>query len=129
MARTPIHSGGAPAALGPYSQAIDADPYVYFSGQTPVDPATGELVAGGVDVQTNRVFDNLFLVLEAAGLTPHDVVKVNAYLTDMANDFGVMNAVYKTRFEEPYPARTTVGVAALPYGASVEIEMIARRPG
>ncbi len=128
MSRMPIHSAEAPAALGPYSQAIDADPFVYLAGQTPVDPATGELVEGGIDVQTNQVLDNLFTVLAAAGLTADDVVKVNAYLTDLPNDFAAMNAVYKTKFAEPYPARTTVGVAALPYGAKVEIELVARRP-
>lgn len=127
MARHAHHSDHAPTAVGPYSQAVDADPLVYLAGQTPIDPATGKLVEGGIAEQTERVFDNLFAVLAAAGLTPADVVKVNCYLTDLANDFAGMNAVYATRFEAPYPARTTIGVAALPVGASVEIELIARR--
>jgi 2-iminobutanoate/2-iminopropanoate deaminase len=118
---------GAPAPLGPYAPAVFADPFVYLAGQTPVDPATGLLVDGDITVQTERVFDNLFAVLAAAGLTPDDVVKVNVYLTDMPNDFAAMNAVYARRFNAPYPARTTVCVAGLPAGASVEIEMVARR--
>ncbi len=113
-------------AVGPYSHAIDSDGVVFCSGQTPLDPSTGKLVEGGVDAQTHRCFDNLLAVLEGAGLGPDDVVKVNVYLTDM-DDFAVMNEAYATRFTEPFPARTTIGVAALPLGASVEIEMIARR--
>lgn len=127
MSRTVFHSDDAPKAVGPYSQAVDADPMVYLAGQTPIDPATGKLVEGGISEQTERVFDNLFAVLAAAGLTPDDVVKVNCYLTDLASDFAGMNAVYHSRFAAPFPARTTVGVAALPVGASVEIELIARR--
>jgi 2-iminobutanoate/2-iminopropanoate deaminase len=127
MSRIAIHSDNAPAAVGPYSQAVVTDPYVYLAGQTPIDPATGKLVDGGITAQTEQVFDNLFAVLAAAGLTPDDVVKVNCYLSDLGNDFAEMNAVYKTRFDAPYPARTTVGVAALPVGASVEIELVARQ--
>jgi len=129
MSRIVHHSAAAPAAIGPYSQAVDADPLVYLAGQTPIDPATGELVPGDVGAQTERVFDNLFAVLAAAGLTPDHVVKVNCYLTDLVNDFAAMNEVYGRRFTAPYPARTTVGVAALPKAAAVEIELIARRPG
>jgi 2-iminobutanoate/2-iminopropanoate deaminase len=125
MQRTPISSPTA-TAVGPYSHGVDADPYVFLSGQTPIDPETGDLVAGGVDAQTHRCFDNLFAVLADGGLTPDNVVKVNVYLADM-DDFSEMNAVYAKRFSEPYPARTTVGVAALPLGASVEIELVARR--
>jgi 2-iminobutanoate/2-iminopropanoate deaminase len=91
-----------------------------------VDPASGHLVQGDVEVQTNRVFDNLKAVLEDAGLTMDDVVKCNVYLTDMAN-FAAMNKAYATRFDAPYPARTTVAVAGLPLGAQVEIELVARR--
>ncbi len=127
MSRIAVHSDNAPAAVGPYSQAVVTDPYVYLAGQTPIDPTTGKLVEGGITAQTERVFDNLFAVLAAAGLTPDDVVKVNCYLTDLGNDFAEMNAVYKTRFDAQYPARTTVGVAALPVGASVEIELVARQ--
>jgi 2-iminobutanoate/2-iminopropanoate deaminase len=128
VARQVVAAAGAPKALGPYSQAVVTDPYVYLAGQTPVDPATGQLVAGDITAQTERVFANLFAVLAAAGLTPADVVKVNVYLTDMPNEFSAMNAVYATKFEPPYPARTTVCVAGLPMGANVEIEMVARRP-
>ena len=127
MAREVVVSGGAPKALGPYSQAVLSDPFVFLAGQTPIDPTTGLLVDGDITAQTNRVFDNLFAVLAATGLTADDVVKVNCYLTDLPNDFAAMNAVYAGRFEEPYPARTTVCVAGLPAGASVEIEMVARR--
>ena len=129
MSRRTYTSESAPKALGPYSQAVAADPLVYLAGQTPIDPATGQLVDGGITEQTDQVFDNLFAVLAAAGLTPDDVVKANCYLVDLANDFAGMNAVYAERFASPYPARTTVGVAALPMGARVEIELIARRPG
>ncbi len=127
MVRSVVTAAGAPKALGPYSQAVVSDPFVFFAGQTPIDPATGLLVDGGITVQTERVFDNLFAVLAAAGLTSDDVVKVNCYLTDMVNDFAAMNAVYARRFAEPYPARTTVCVAGLPAGANVEIELVARR--
>ncbi|MCU0508182.1 MAG: Rid family detoxifying hydrolase [Anaerolineae bacterium] len=98
------------------------------SGQTPVDPATGQLVEGDVGAQAAQCFRNLFAVLGAAGLGPEHVVKVNVYLTDMG-DFAAMNEAYARQFEQPYPARTTVAVAALPRGARIEIEMIARRAG
>ncbi|MEZ5375473.1 MAG: Rid family detoxifying hydrolase [Acidimicrobiales bacterium] len=124
--RQPIVSPTA-NSVGPYSHGIDADPFVYCSGQTPVDPATGSLLDGDVGARTHRCFDNLFSVLEAAGLGPEHVVKVNVYLTDM-DDFAEMNAAYATRFEQPFPARTTIGVASLPLGSNVEIELIARRP-
>ncbi len=114
-------------SVGPYSHGIDADPIVFCSGQTPVDPATGALLDGDVGARTHQCFDNLFAVLESAGLGPEHVVKVNVYLTDM-DDFAAMNAAYADRFEEPFPARTTIGVASLPLGANVEVELIARRP-
>jgi 2-iminobutanoate/2-iminopropanoate deaminase len=123
--RKPLSSPTA-AAVGPYSHGIDADPLVFLSGQTPLDPETGALKEGGIGAQTAQCFDNLFSVLADADLGPEHVVKVNVYLTDM-NDFGAMNEVYATRFEQPYPARTTVGIAALPLGAAVEIELVARR--
>jgi 2-iminobutanoate/2-iminopropanoate deaminase len=126
MSRTPLTSPSA-TAVGPYSHAVLGDRYVFCSGQTPIDPATGELREGGVEDQTHQCFDNLFAVLADGGLGPADVVKVNVYLTDMG-DFGAMNAAYATRFEQPYPARTTIGVAALPLGARVEIELVAERP-
>ncbi len=126
MTRMIVTSADAPAAIGPYSQAVWAGGLLYLSGQTPIDPKTGKLVEGEIDVQTARVFDNQEAVLKAAGLTMDQIVKVNVYLTDMKN-FPGMNAVYKERFTEPFPARTTVAVAGLPLGALIEIEMIARR--
>ena len=113
-------------SVGPYSHAIDAGDLVFLSGQTPIDAATGKLVEGDIAAQTMQCFKNLFNVLKAAKLTPDNVVKVNVYLTDM-NDFAAMNEVYKTQFKEPYPARTTIGVAALPLDAIIEMEMIARK--
>ncbi len=123
--RTAFAATGA-VAVGPYSHAVEAGDLVYFSGQTPLDPETGTLVTGGIAAQTKQCFQNLFAVLTAAGLTESNVVKVNVFLTDMA-DFAAMNAVYAEHFQSPYPARTTIGVASLPLGASIEIEMIARR--
>ena len=105
---------------------MESEGLVYLSGQTPLDPATGRLAEGGAAEQTERTFANLGKVLEAAGLGFDDVVKVNVFLTDM-RDFAAMNEVYARRFAAPYPARTTIGVRELPLGASVEIEMIARR--
>jgi 2-iminobutanoate/2-iminopropanoate deaminase len=112
--------------VGPYSPAVEAGGFVYLSGQGPMDPASRKLVEGDVQVQAKQVFKNLFAILAAAGLAPADVVKVNVYLTDMG-DFTAMNEVYALQFDPPYPARTTVGVASLPLGIKVEIEMIARR--
>lgn len=112
-------------AVGPYSHAIVSDPFVYLSGQTPIDPATGALLAGSVEDRTRQCFANLRAVLNAAGLDFEDVIKCNVFLTDMT-DFAAMNRAYAEHFTEPFPARTTVAVAALPLGADVEIEMIAR---
>ncbi len=126
MSRDVIATPNAPAAIGPYSQAVWADGLLLCAGQTPLDPATGTLIDGDVGDQTRRCFANLFAVLAAAGLGPDDVVKVNVYLVDMA-DFGAMNAAYAEQFEAPHPARTTVAVAGLPLGARVEIELSARR--
>jgi 2-iminobutanoate/2-iminopropanoate deaminase len=125
MTRDAVHASDAPAAVGPYSHAVRTGRLVYLSGQTPIDPATGTLVTGDVGEQTRRVFANLGAVLAAAGLTFADVVKANVYLTDMA-DFATMNQVYGETFTEPFPARTTVAVAALPLGAAVEIEVVAQ---
>ena len=126
MPRKPLSSPTA-SAIGPYSHAIDDGTHVFCSGQTPIDPETGELKVGGVGEQTHQCFDNLFAVLSDGDLGPDDVVKVNVYLTDM-DDFAEMNAAYATRFAAPPPARTTVGVAALPMGARVEIELVAKKP-
>ncbi len=126
MTREAVSAPGA-SAIGPYSHAVWSGRRLYLSGQTPLNPQTGELVQGDVGAQTEQCFRNLFAVLQAAGLGTNDVIKVNVYLTDMAN-FAAMNAVYATIFEQPYPARTTVAVAGLPRGAAIEIEMIAERP-
>jgi len=127
MSRIAYSARGA-VAIGPYSHSVDAGELVFFSGQTPLDPATNALVPGGVAAQTEQVFHNLFAVLTAAGLSPDDVVKTNVYLIDMT-DFAAMNEVYAEKFSAPYPARSTVAVTGLPKGARVEIEMIARKPG
>jgi 2-iminobutanoate/2-iminopropanoate deaminase len=127
MTRQHIHSDKAPAAIGPYSQGVWAGELLYLSGQTPLDPAAGKLVDGDAGDQTRQVFDNLEAVLAGAGLTMHDVIKCNVFLTTM-DDFAEMNAVYATRFEAPFPARSTVAVAGLPLGALVEIELVAKRP-
>ena len=128
MPRKHVESARGPAALGPYSPAIWAGDLLYLSGQTPVDPRTGELITGDVEAQTHRAFDNLEAVLTDAGLSMDDVIKCNVYLTDMGN-FAAMNAAYAKRFSKPYPARTTVAVRALPREALVEIELVARRGG
>jgi 2-iminobutanoate/2-iminopropanoate deaminase len=125
MTRKSLSSPTA-SAIGPYSHAVDDGTHVFCSGQTPIDPVTGALRVGGVGAQTHQCFDNLFAVLADGGLGPDDVVKVNVYLTDM-DDFSEMNEAYATRFSPPPPARTTVGVAALPMGARVEIELVARK--
>lgn len=123
MGGNAINSPGA-ATVGPYSHAMQAAGLVFFSGQTPIDPATGKLVDGSIGEQTAQCLRNLFHVLEAAGLAPTDVVNVQVYLVDM-NDFAAMNQVYAAHFAQPYPARTTIGVASLPLGARVEIGMMA----
>jgi 2-iminobutanoate/2-iminopropanoate deaminase len=125
--RKTIHTAAAPAAIGPYAQAIAAGDYVFASGQIAIDPATGQLVDGGADAQTRQVMANVAAVLAAAGLAFADVVKTTIFLTDMA-DFAAVNAIYGESFEGgPVPARSTVAVAALPRGATVEIEVVALR--
>lgn len=123
-AKTAIIAEKAPAALGPYSAAIRIGDMLFCAGQTPIDPETGELVPGCVACQTKQVLKNVSAVLEAAGLTLEDVVKTTVFLTDMA-DFAKMNGVYAEFFAEPFPARSTMAVRALPKDASVEIEVIA----
>ncbi len=125
MPRQAVSAPGA-VAVGPYSHAVESGDIVFLSGQTPIDTRSGQLVEGDVSAQAEQCFHNLFHVLAAAGLTPDHVEKVNVFLTDMA-DFAAMNAVYARQFTPPYPARTTIGVASLPLGARIEIEMIARR--
>jgi reactive intermediate/imine deaminase len=121
--RTPISTPDAPRAIGTYSQAIKVHGTVYLSGQIPLDPATGELVAGDMDAHVRRVFDNLRAVAQAAGGDLGDVVKLNVYLTDLAH-FALVNRVMAEYFAEPYPARAAIGVAALPRGAAVEMDGI-----
>ncbi|ACH38727.1 YjgF/Yer057c/UK114 family protein [Citrifermentans bemidjiense Bem] len=125
MSRNAITAENA-VAVGPYSHGIDAGDAIYLSRQTPIDPATGQLVSGGITVQAEQCFANLFAVLKSAGLDEGSVVKVNVFLVDMS-DFAAMNSVYEKQFTRPYPARTTIGVASLPLGARIEIELVARR--
>jgi 2-iminobutanoate/2-iminopropanoate deaminase len=125
MPRTAISTTHAPAAIGPYSQAIRAEGYLFCSGQLGLDPSTGEFVAGDVAAQAEQSLRNLGAVLEAAGLTFSDVVKTTIFLADIA-DFATVNAVYGRFVTDPPPARSTVAVAALPKGGRVEIEAIAR---
>ena len=127
MTREPVFSRYGPNAIGPYSHAVWADNLLYLSGQTPIDPANNTLIEGDIALQTTQAFNNLEGVLQEAGLTMEDVVKVNVYLTTMKN-FEAMNTVYQGRFKKPYPARTTVAVFELPLGAQVEIEMVAKKP-
>ena len=123
MARQPIHTDRAPAAIGPYSQAVLAGGSVYLSGQIPLDPATGELVGGDIAAQTRRVFDNLRAVCEAAGGSLDDVARIGIYVMDLA-DFAQVNAVMAEYFQAPYPARSTIQVAGLPRGARVEVDAV-----
>lgn len=123
MVKEEVRSGKAPKAIGPYSQAVKIGRYVFLSGQIPIDPSNGELVGGGVGEQTRQVLKNLQAVAEEAGAGMRDVLKTTVYLTDLST-FSEMNAVYAEFFTEPYPARATVGVAALPKGAAVEIEAV-----
>lgn len=124
-ALSPVSTPDAPAAIGPYSQAIRAGDLVFLSGQVPIDPKTGELVTGDIAVQTERVLDNLAAVLAAAGCSFAHVVKTTIYLVDLA-DFQLVNQTYAKRFTGAPPARATVQVSALPKGARVEIDAIAR---
>jgi reactive intermediate/imine deaminase len=121
--RQPIHSPDAPAAIGIYSQAMRSQGFLYLSGQTPLDPATGALVPGGIEAQIHQVFRNLQAVAVAAGRSLDDAVKVQVYLTDMA-DFPKLNEIMAGYFRQPWPARTTVQVAGLPRGAAVEVDAI-----
>lgn len=126
MTRTKISTTAAPAALGPYCQAIALDGMVFASGQIGIDPSSGQLIEGDVQTQTHRALQNLTAVLEAAGSSLDNVVKTTVFLTSMSN-FTAMNEVYATYFGDEPPARSTVAVAELPKGAQVEIEAIAVR--
>jgi reactive intermediate/imine deaminase len=123
MTRTTIQTGNAPRAIGTYAQAVRSGQTVYLSGQIPLDPATMELVGGEIRPQIERVFENLKAVAQASGGTLADLVKLTVYLTDLT-DFPIVNEVMGAYFQEPYPARAAVGVAALPRGAAVEIDGI-----
>lgn len=127
MTRTAIRSSGAPAAVGPYSQAVRSGSLLFVSGQIPLDPASGRLVDGDVAAQTHRVLQSLDAVVRAAGATLDDVVKTTVYLADM-NDFAAMNRAYATWFADPAPARAAVQAARLPLDAQVEIDAIVRLP-
>ncbi len=118
-----IHTDKAPKAIGTYSQAVKAGDTVYLSGQIPLDPETMEVVSGDFAAKTRQVFENLKAVCEAAGGELKDIVKLNIYMTDLAN-FATVNEIMATYFQEPYPARAAVGVAALPKGVPVEMEAV-----
>ena len=123
MSRQIIRTPHAPGAIGTYSQAVRVGDTVYVSGQIPLDPATGQLVAGDIEAEIRRVFENLKAIITAAGGAFADVAKVTVFLTDLSH-FGKVNEIMASYFSEPYPARAAVGVAALPRGARVEIECI-----
>lgn len=126
MTRRAVSTNAAPSAVGPYSQAIATHDLVFCSGQVGLDPATGEMVSGGVEAETERTLKNLEAVLDAAGCSFGDVVKTTCFLADIA-DFATFNAIYARFFPDPPPARSTFQVAALPKGARVEIEAVAVR--
>ncbi|HEY2346148.1 MAG TPA: RidA family protein [Xanthomonadaceae bacterium] len=123
MPRHPIISDAAPATIGPYSQGVIAGKTIYTSGQIPLDPSTGELIDGDITAQTRQVFKNLRAVCDAAGTNFLHVVRVGIYLVDLG-DFAAVNSVMAQNFSPPYPARSTIGVAALPKGARVEIDLV-----
>jgi reactive intermediate/imine deaminase len=123
MTRKIIHTPNAPKAIGPYSQAIAAGGAVYLSGQVGLDPATGELVKGGIEAEARRVFSNLAAVAEAAGSSLAAAVRVTVYLADFAT-FTTANKIMQEFFNEPYPARVTIGAASLPRGAAIEVDCI-----
>ena len=122
-----IHTNQAPAAIGPYSQAIEANGMIFASGQIPIDPATGQFVEGGIQEQTRQALTNTRNILQAAGTDMENVIKTTVYLSDIHN-FAAMNEVYAQFFTEPFPARSAVAVKDLPKGALVEIEVLAIKP-
>jgi len=123
MSRQIIHTDRAPAAIGPYTQAVKHGKMVFLSGQIPLDPATGEVVGGGIEAQARRAFDNLKAVVEAAGGTLDNVVRLGLYLTDLTQ-FAAVNAVMAEYFTAPYPARSTIEVAGLPKNVPFEVDAI-----
>ena len=125
MNKTSVTSPELPPPVGPFSQAIEVGGFIYFSGQVGQDPTTGKLVAGGIAAETDRVFQNLSAVLKAAGKSFDDVVRAGVYLTTMS-DYAALNGIYAKHFSQPFPARTVIGVAALPLGACVEIDLVVK---
>ncbi|MGI9257936.1 MAG: RidA family protein [Gammaproteobacteria bacterium] len=123
MAKQPIHTDAAPAAIGTYSQAVRAGDTVYLSGQIPLDPTTMEVVSGGAEAEIRQVFDNIKAVAEASGGSMADIVKLTVYLTDLGV-FPNVNEIMAEYFDEPYPARAAIGIAELPKGATVEMDAI-----
>lgn len=121
-----LHTNNAPAAIGPYSQAIEVNGFVFASGQIPIDPTTGSIVEGGIKEQTQQALTNASKIMEEAGLTMANVVKTTVFMADM-NDFTAMNEVYATFFKQPYPARSAVAVKTLPKNVLVEVECIAAK--
>jgi 2-iminobutanoate/2-iminopropanoate deaminase len=125
MSKIAITSPELTPPVGPFSQAVKVDGFIYFSGQVGQDPTTGKLVAGGVAAETERVFQNLSAVLKAAGKGFDDVVRAGVYLTNIS-DYVTVNGIYAKHFSQPFPARTAIGVAALPLGASVEVDLVVK---
>ena len=125
MSKTAIASPELAPPVGPFSQAIEVGGFLYFSGQVGQDPATGKVVEGGIVAETERIFRNLAALLKAAGRSFDDVARAGVYLTNMS-DFVAMNEIYAKHFSQPFPARTTIGVAALPLGARVEIDLVVK---
>ena len=123
MTKQAIHTNNAPAAIGPYSQAIRYNDTIYVSGQIPLDPATGDLVSGGIEVQIRQVFANLKAVAEASGSDLSKALKVTVFLTDLGN-FAAVNEIMAEYFSEPYPARAAIEVAGLPKGAEIEADVL-----
>src|SRR6201998_941412 len=128
MKKTAVSSPELAPPAGPFSQAIAVDGFLYFSGQVGQDPATGKTVEGGIVAETERVCRNLSAVLKAAGKSFDDVVRAGVYLTSM-DDFGAMNGIYAKHFSQPFPARTTIAVAALPLGACVALDLVVKAFG
>lgn len=125
MTKTAITSPELAPPVGPFSQAVNAGGFIYFSGQVGQDPTTGKLVAGGIAAETDRIFRNLSAVLKAAGKSFEDVVRAGVYLTSIG-DYAALNGIYAKHWSEPFPARTVIGVAALPLGACVEIDLVVK---
>jgi 2-iminobutanoate/2-iminopropanoate deaminase len=125
MSKIAITSPELSPPVGPFSQAIKVDGFIYFSGQVGQDPATGKVVEGGIVAETERIFQNLSAVLKAAGKNFDDVVRAGVYLTSLS-DYAAMNGIYAKYFSTPFPARTAIGVAALPLGARVEIDLVVK---